>query len=89
MLSRHSLSSRTYRQGFRGRIGPIRVANYPLTLTQGRTHGGGGARGPAPLAPEITILSGFLPLNYVICIFVVCILIFFCCVGGQRKPAAW
>ena len=32
-----------------------------------------GGEGPAPpLGPENTIFSGFLPLNYVICIFEVC-----------------
>ena len=36
---------------------------------------GGGAKGPAsPLGPKNTIFSGFLPLNYVICIFEICFL---------------
>ena len=39
--------------------------------SQGRTHGGGGARLP-PWDLKNTIFSGFLPLNYVICIFEVC-----------------
>ena len=38
---------------------------------QGRTHGGRGARAP-PWDLKNTIFSGFLPLNYVICIFEVC-----------------
>ena len=38
---------------------------------QGRTHGGG-ARPPLELGLKNAIFSGFLPLNYVICIFQVC-----------------
>ena len=46
-----------------------------------------GARGPAipPWYLKNTIFSGFLPLNYVICIFEVCFLAF-CYMGGMRKP---
>ena len=43
---------------------------HGISRRQGRTHGGG----EAPLGPENTIFSGFLPLNFAICIFEVCFL---------------
>ena len=51
-----------------------------MVSKQGRTHRGGGRRpGPPPLEPENTIFSGFLSLNYMICIFEVCFLSFLLC----------
>ena len=50
----------------------------PHGSRQGRTHGGGGDEGPGPPWDlKNTIFSGFLPLNYVICIFEVCFFLSF------------
>ena len=49
---------------------------------QGRTHGG---RGRPPLELKNAIFSGFLPLNYVICIFQVCFLS--CLLHGRTEEA--
>ena len=51
---------------------------------QGRTHGEGEGPGP-PWDLKNTIFSGFLPLNYVICIFEVCFLCFLLC--GRTEEA--
>ena len=58
----------------------------PVASRQGRTQGGEGP--PPPWDLKNTIFSGFLPLNYVICIFEVC-LKKKCYVAGLRKSAAW
>ena len=49
---------------------------------QGRTHGGGEGRGTRPPWDlKNTIFSGFLPLNYAICISVVCFFLTFLLCG--------
>ena len=40
---------------------------------QGRTHGGRGGARDLPWDLKNTIFSGFPPLNYVICIFEICL----------------
>ena len=54
----------------------------PETRDQGRTHGGGG---DPPWDLKNTIFSGFLPLNYVICIFKICFFSFLLC--GRTEEA--
>ena len=53
---------------------------------RGAPRGGGGRGARPPLGLEKnTIFSGFLPLNYVICIFEVCFLSFLVC--GRTEEA--
>ena len=62
-----------------------KTAVLPKNLREGRTTGGGGQGPGPPWELKNTIFSGFLPLNYVICIFEVCFFSFLLC--GRTEEA--